>query len=210
MVVNDARYVDEHLNDLGLTIITKNKREGATKNYHIAGACTALTKQFRDIILPFPVENCPAHDVYIHRWVYLFGKKVVIEEPLQSWRIHVASASDTEISTPRVVSSISRYLKFKNVDTTKAFKLAANEFRELIRILNGRRDIFAEHYGLNELELAKIRINKIINAYEQRAELSGVSKLLRLSIITKMILNGHYKQFGVKSFVKDIINTFNK
>lgn len=206
VLICDARYVDENSASFDATVLEKVIHVGGKESNHIAGACTAITKLFRDFILPFPKSNCPAHDVYIHRWANLLNCKIVIREPLQTWRIHEQNISDNEMTRPELYSIFSRHKKFRNVDASKEYLKKAYEFQEMGRVINRNHDNSqTSSLGVSNEELW-LGINHIIDAHMNRSRLSNLTLFKRWKLIMTMLIKGHYKHFqGVKSIAKDLI-----
>lgn len=207
LVINDANYADEKLNHFGVTVIQKVKNIGSTKNDHIAGACTALTRRFRDFVLPFPKDNCPAHDVYLHRWANLIGTKFVIEAPLQDWRIHGSNSTyANEMSDPRILSPFSRYIQTKNQDATSSYLKKAAEFRAMIQVLEERSESLSLLPMARPVNIVHLMINRTIAANESRSKLMGSGWFEKKYLIIQMIIRGQYQHFkGLKSIAKDLL-----
>lgn len=208
VIVNDAQYTNENLVPQSTTVLQRVLEYSGRESDHIHGAATAITKRFRDFVLPFPVENCPAHDVYIHRWASLLATKVVSRDVLQTWRRHDANAtlSSSEMSDPVGLSKIQLYRKYSGVDVSESYLKKARELGEMICIGQKR------HQALSQLK-TEISYAKVMStledsreANEARARLSSLDWLERKKLIGKMIYKGQYKYFqGVKSIVKDLV-----
>lgn len=207
VVVNDATYVDNVLTSLGTTVLERVLSVGAKKAGHIAGACTAISRRFRDLIVPFPDSACPQHDVYIHRWANLLGNKCVIETPLQTWRIHGNnSTSVNEMNSPVLESMAVRYTKYKDVDTRAAYLEEAEEYREMLQILGLRQEALARIPSIDGIEAISGRIEFAITAFENRARLCQAGWVRRKALAFGMLANGEYRHFkGRYSFAKDLL-----
>lgn len=207
VVINDAHYTDEKLNRSGVTVLEKVLSVGGDKSGHIAGACTALTKRFRNFVLPFPKDNCPQHDVYIHRWANLVGSKLVIQTTLQVWRIHCSnSTSDNEMSQPEIISPLSRYMRTKDLDATDSYIKKADEFREMNAMLDERNRYLSCLPMAQEIDTMRSNINQIIDANMNRSKLMKSGWLARKQFVFRMMLSGQYRHFkGLKSIAKDLL-----
>lgn len=206
VIINDAMYTDENLVPAGLTVLQKVLNFSGRKKDHIAGCSTAITKQFRDFILPFPKNNCPAHDAYIHRWANLLDTKIVIGNVLQSWRIHGENNSDSEMNNANAISKAMLYKKYKNVNVSAEYLQKANEFREMDKLILERDGALSRLLLGQNADALRSEIRRVIDAHESRARLSEANWFQRKAIITSMVFKGHYKYFrGIKSFAKDFL-----
>ncbi len=209
LIINDAEYVDENLNPLGMTVLAKVLKFSGKKDDHIAGASTVITKEFKKFLLPFPECNCPAHDIYIHRWANLLKNKLVIPEVLQCWRIHQKNNSISEMNHAAKVSLLGLFNKYKAIDSSASYILKAKQLNEMMALVNLRKKLLlnlASSVDVNEL---KNNINNMINANIARSLISEASLFKRVKLILFMMLKGQYKYFhGYKSIAKDLLKVF--
>ena len=206
VIINDAMYVDESLKPAGVTVLQKVLSFSGRENDHIAGASTAITKVFRDFILPFPESNCPAHDVYIHRWANLLKNKVVVPTILQCWRIHGKNFSVSEMNNPNEVSYLQIYNKYKNVSVSSAYIKKANEFREMHLLVGVREEALSLLSPRINVERLRKEINNVVDANISRSDISKVNGFKRMVLIFTMMIKGEYKYFqGLRSIAKDIL-----
>lgn len=207
VIVNDATYVDTVLASLDTTVLERVLSVGAKKSGHIAGACTAISRRFRDLIVPFPDSGCPQHDVYIHRWANLLGNKCVLEVPLQTWRIHGGNTSAyNEMTSPVIESMALRYTKYKDVDTRAAYLEEAEEYREMLKILRLRGEALRHLPAADDLAVISARMEAAIGAFQRRATLCDSRWLRRKGLAFRMLANGEYRYFkGMYSFAKDLL-----
>jgi glycosyltransferase involved in cell wall biosynthesis len=98
MVVCDAKFVDENLNDLQMSLFRlRNIKKGFMSNLYKSrylGACIAFRKEMLDKLLPFPKNKslCP-HDLWISLIGELYFKVKLLNEPLILYRRHGKNAS---------------------------------------------------------------------------------------------------------------------
>jgi glycosyltransferase involved in cell wall biosynthesis len=205
--VSDAIYTDENLNPTGITVLQRVLSYSGREKDHIHGAATAITKNFRDYVLPFPRACCPAHDVYIHRWANLLDTKVVIPEVLQVWRIHEKNtSSDSERSSAVGLSAIGLFRKYKNLDLSSMYLRKANEYREMRILLSERKGTLSVLTHERNIEKADKEINEVIDAHVNRAKLFRSGWFEKNKIIVSMIVSGQYKHFqGFRSVLKDVM-----
>lgn len=207
VVINDAHYTDEKLNRSGVTVLQKVLSVGGRKNNHIAGACTALTKRFRDFILPFPKDNCPQHDIYIHRWANMIGNKLVLDIPLQVWRIHDYNATtNNEMNQYEIISLLRRYMCTRNLDASNSYLKEADEYRMMKQLLEERCESLSNLPMALQVDTMRSKIDQIIDAHINRAKLMNSGWLKKKQLIFQMIIKGQYQHFkGLISIAKDIL-----
>lgn len=207
LVINDALYSDEHLSSSGVTVLQRVLNVGANEYGHIAGACTAIRRRFRDFLLPFPDGGCCQHDVYIHSWANLMGNKVVLAAPLQVWRVHGDNATaKNEMQRGDFESIFKRYRNNKDVDATPAYLEEASEYRARRAIIDSRANKLALLPTAPDAEMLKARIDEIIAAHTTRASISQAGWLGRKRVALTMLVKGQYRYFkGFRSFLKDLL-----
>lgn len=207
LIVNDAYYADEKLAPAGVTVLQKVLSVGGGKNGHIAGACTAMTKRFLNLILPFPRDHCPQHDVYIHRWASLLGNKLVLDIPLQAWRIHDSNTTaNNEMSQAQILSPLNQYMRSRRLDATDAYLKKAHEFCEMKQLLDERGKALLLFPKAPPIDTLRFKIDQIIDANMARSRLMSSGGIGRKVLILRMIANGQYRHFrGLKSIAKDLL-----
>jgi glycosyltransferase involved in cell wall biosynthesis len=206
VIICDAMYTDGTLKPSGITVLEKVLRFSGRKHDHIAGACTAITKEFRDFILPFPESNCPAHDVYIHRWAKLLNIKMVVNDVLQVWRIHENNNSRSEMNNARAIINLELYRKYKDIDSSIGYLIKAREFKEMQSLAIERKtSLCLISPSINVCQVNN-EISNIIKANVDRSRLSKENRFNRIKLIFIMMICGQYKYFqGIRSVVKDIL-----
>lgn len=207
VVINDASYVDAELNSLGATVLQRVLSVGAKKSGHIAGACTAVTRHFLGLVLPFPESTCSQHDVCLHRWANILGNKHVLEGSLQTWRIHGDnSTSRNEMNSSEFESFTTRYARYKHVDVRTDYLAEAEEYVYMLRQLRQREPALAAlSEPVDADELAE-KIESAIAIYQNRAKLCEAGWAGRKLRAVSMLRNGEYRYFkGFYSFLKDLL-----
>lgn len=204
VVINDAYYGDRTLESSGETVLRRVLAVGAPKSSHIAGACTAMTSAFRDFLVPFPADNVPQYDVYIHRWANVLRNKYLLERPLQTWRIHGANASRrNEMSRPSLSGPLSRYREFKEAPSEQAYTKVVREFEAMQLVLDQRLHLLPR--GAASAARCRREFGNIIEAHILRARLARVNQRRKFGLIWALLVRGHYRQFkGAYSLAKDL------
>jgi len=206
VLINDAEYADSELNPLGSTVLRRLTRLHNNKASHIQGASTAITSAFKDFILPFPVDNCPQYDVYIHRWANLLSVKEVIINPLQYWRIHETNTSSTIFSRVKQVGFLEILSIYRGVSTVKTYHSKSLAFKSMIALLDAKNNELRQLCTLSTIQAAKHLLEEYVIALSLRAQIASSSGLSRRYLAIRLLFLGHYKHFyGFKSFLKDFI-----
>lgn len=207
VIVNDAWYTDANLVCTGGTILQKIASVRQPSSGHIAGACTAISRQFRDVVLPFPRVECPEYDVLIHRCAGLLVKKYVLPEPLQYWRIHgVNSTSDNEMSEVNHLSGLRQLKNALHKDPREEYRKKAREYTALKKILVEREPLVLRNIGISSLNDALQMADDIAAAHVRRANLHELDAMARITAIVGMLVRGDYSYFrGWRSVIRDLM-----
>ena len=206
VIICDAMYADEDLSSVGATVLKKVLKFSGRKNDHIAGACTVITKEFRDFLLPFPNINCPAYDVYIHRWASVMENKLVMTDVLQKWRIHRENNSVSEMKTLENISNVKLYKKYRNLDSSLTYNKKVVELSQMNLIILEKEDTRIKMLSKLNKEQIRAKISHAISANISRVQICQVSRHKRIWLVFLMSIKGQYKYFqGFKSAAKDIL-----
>ncbi|MES2427318.1 MAG: glycosyltransferase family 2 protein [Bacteroidota bacterium] len=104
MVVSNAQFVDEGLNELeGTYFSLRGYRSGLLNNLYKSrylGACMAFKREMLQKLLPFPQKQflCP-HDYWLTLVGEFYYKVNIINEPLIKYRRHIGNASNGGIQS---------------------------------------------------------------------------------------------------------------
>jgi glycosyltransferase involved in cell wall biosynthesis len=204
--INDAVYTDMYSNKHKNTVFGRVIKNNNLESSHIHGAATAITKKFRDIILPFPLYSIPSHDAYIHRWANIFDLKIFYPYTLQTWRIHGNNASSSsEMNHPEGLSKLEIYKKYKSKNNSEAYLKKMFELIEMLKIILDRKNKLLEITTEQKFILSLNILILAINGNHNRSKLFDLHFSKRIYLIIKMFRLGHYNLFnGYKSIIKDI------
>lgn len=213
IVINDALIVDEQLKPCGTSVLQQTLALNGSANEFVHGCCTAFRKTYRDLCLPFPSMGgrVVGHDDWLHNVGTYLEVRRVVATPYQYYRRHQNNASNSKISAPvrlnhidRILDSIQKLSKFLNDDLTHLQFLEHTYFNVNLleeRALNCHT---VEHY--EEMEVHRMRLNKLKRGLAARMELAKMSKAKRFIDASKFYFDGGYQSFsGWKSFVVDIL-----
>ncbi|WP_374174028.1 glycosyltransferase family 2 protein [Flavobacterium tructae] len=115
LVVSDAQFVDENVNDLNYTFFSiRGGRKGFFRNLYRSqylGACMAFRREILIKLLPFPKrsELCP-HDLWISLISEFYYKTLVLDQPLIKYRRH---GNNVSTGGEKSNNSIVRQVKFR-------------------------------------------------------------------------------------------------
>jgi glycosyltransferase involved in cell wall biosynthesis len=204
--INDAIYVDENLKPSGISVLNKVLRFSGNDKDHIAGACTAITRNFNDFLLPFPLSNCPLYDVYIHRWANLLKNKLVVPIVYQCWRIHGNNNSASEMNNPKKLSFLKLFIKYRSNAALGTYAKEASEFNEMALLISLRKSELMRMERKVDIDKLKVTIDEIVIANITRSLLVKANFFMRIRLAILMLSEGHYKHFkGLWSMAKDIL-----
>lgn len=121
VVMNNAMFTDESLNQLGTTKLDEHKRYDRKLNgYHI-GCCAAVRKELLDYCLPIP-SNKVGHDNWIISIAEGLGKRKIINSVLQYYRRHGNNQSNTFHNGIKV-SIIEKYFKYIKSNNNNKYEI---------------------------------------------------------------------------------------
>jgi glycosyltransferase involved in cell wall biosynthesis len=205
--INDAVYTDMYSNKHKNTVFGRVIKNNNLESSHIHGAATAITKKFKDIILPFPLYCIPSHDAYIHRWANIFDLKIFYPYTLQTWRIHGNNASSlSEMNHPEGLSKLDLYKKYKSKNNSEAYLKKMFELIEMLELILNRKNKLLEITTEKNFIISLNILILAINANHNRSKLFDLKFSNRIFLIYKMYRLGHYNIFnGYISVIKDIL-----
>ena len=202
MVVNDQQIVEGE-KPLGTTIFGNNRKMGVPQSEYIAGSCTALRKQLRDIVLPVPAAV--PYDGWIGLIGHYLGVKGLIDQPLQIYRRHGGNVTDP-VAAGRSASALTLLARFGLADARDGWQrhiemlgLYENRIRE-------REEAIAAIVGPAAAARALHLLADEKERFARRLDLLSRPRLRRLPKIVSLWGQGFYAPFfGYKSAIKDIL-----
>jgi glycosyltransferase involved in cell wall biosynthesis len=205
VLVNDQEITDGSLIPSGRTIFMNNRALGHGEDWITAGCCTAITRQFRDLMLPFPADLI-AHDGWLHRVGVALGVRQVLHEVLQYYRRHDRNTSSPLAAgafAPNLWEPIFAYgLKDVTAGWEKELALSLFISERLSEMTQLLRDMQLE--GVAH-DVACYEACKA-DALATRMEIVGRNPISRAGAVMRFFLSGNYRYFcGGKSALKDLI-----
>lgn len=195
VVMNDAMFTDESLNELRITKLDEHKRYDRKLNgYHI-GCCAAVRKELLDYCLPIP-SNKVGHDNWIIGIAEGLGKRKIINLVLQYYRRHGNNQSNT-FHNGINVSMMKKYINHIKKKNDNKYEI--------------------DHYLLSFMESKKYRSkneNKYIEKLSDKIYVNDIRRRIKyMNIIKKyytIILlwrNNKYEYYyGKWSLLSDILS----
>ncbi len=205
ILINDQEITDGNLVSSGRTIFVNSKALGYGADWITSGCCTAITRQFRDLVIPFPANLIP-HDNWLHRVGVTLGVRKVLPEVLQYYRRH-----DENTSSPVAVRG-SEPNQWKFIKDYQLIDVSPEWAKE--RTLS----IFiSAHFSkmtqlLSDMQIADRAVcaaqyeDRKAAALAQRIEIVRRGRISRAFSVVVFLLSGNYRYFsGWKSAAKDLI-----
>lgn len=204
--INDTEITDSRLKSGGRTKMDQIRSMDPGMKTMIMGTCTAIRRPFLNVCLPIP-EQFTGHDDWLHQVAKFCNTRVVINEPLQYYRIHGANTSDNIANTTKKVNVLDQF--FKNVSNrensiSKLEKrlMYIKTFTEWLKTKDpGILQNFMPDGSYGE----KLKcVERETEAIQNRLALYQVKKTRRIPEGIHMLGNGDYAFFnGWKSLIKD-------
>ena len=202
-VTHDGRIVDSNRLNHGTTKQSQIKK-GYGNNYKtITGCLSAIKKDVKKLILPFPAE-IRSHDSWINYVFHWFPEYWLISsKSLQEIRRHSENSSEWVVNSFKEINKLDvlkSQIKSKVADNYEDRKEMNVKLTEILYELEGILD-------KNIKEKAIIKLKFELEAIKNRTKLvNNKRKNKKIFMALKMIIIGDYKYFnGFKSFLRDIM-----
>ena len=205
VTINDQEITDEFLNASGNTTYSNTYALGFDASWFCAGCCTAFRSEFKDLLLPFPVDLIN-QDGWIHRLASGLKVRKDVPDVLQYYRRHSNNSSESMASSTKNTNKLIPIFRHGLKDATFGWKNEISISKYLIFLTSNRFEDFeklnldAKAVLLNSLEKSRVE------ALEKRIILLESGRLKRFFGVLKFYRNGGYDLFsGWRSAVKDLI-----
>jgi glycosyltransferase involved in cell wall biosynthesis len=109
--MNDALLTDQSLVSVNLSKLQQIYSTGLDDSYFIMGCCSAVRREFLDIIMPIP-DNINEHDGWINYIAHGLNRKYITKEILQFYRRHDLNTSKNIVNSLHPINIIS-IVKFR-------------------------------------------------------------------------------------------------
>lgn len=198
--MNDALLTDQSLVSVNLSKLQQIYSAGLDDSYFIMGCCSALSRDFLDIIMPIPYD-INEHDGWINYIAHGLNKKYITNEILQYYRRHNLNTSKNIVNSIHPISIIS-IIKFRlkhKINFKSKIEFLETYIANYKLIINKipfeLADDFLDFIKINEykLFLLKIRLNNRQFFFPLRFILS----------IKLFLLNKIKKEYNLRNLIQD-------
>ena len=208
LIYADATVIDENLNPLDKTMweyvnFTEEKQKEFTsdkafdlliKNGYFLGSSMAFRAEFRDLILPIPLDIYYYHDNWIALVVSAVARCEIVRERLIKYRQHEQQSSDS-------------ILRRSKPETVFVARRRNNDYSGVINQLDiVKSRLMASSYDPASIKKAVTKIEQAKSHLQNRSTLPEAF-LRRLTIVVKDLFQWRYHRYsnGFYSAVKDLI-----
>jgi glycosyltransferase involved in cell wall biosynthesis len=206
-VVNDMELTDGSLTPRGVTQLTLIRRLGGADTEMILGCGTAITRQWRNFILPFPSQI--THDSWASELAQRLGVFHLSEERLQYYRRHGANTSNSIWSHvhARRVPLHPYFIKWLRGEGPHNFEAAHRRLTVFLERLTERRSKGQSLFvGENAVAQAIQTLKRELTLVGRRAEIVTRPRLARIYPVISLLLSGEYElASGALSALKDVV-----
>ena len=206
-VVNDMELTDGSLKPWGVTQLTLLRRLGAADTVMIAGCGTAITRQWRNFILPFPSQI--PYDSWVGGLAQRLGGFHLSEERLQYYRRHGANTTNSIYSQvhARRAPLHPYFIKWLKGEAPHNFEAGYGQLAVILeRLTEGRSKGQLDFISENAVALAIQTLEREMTLVERRAEIVARPRWARIYPVICLLLSGEYDlASGALSALKDIV-----
>lgn len=200
MIITDANLQRSSATQLGNV-----RASGLGDRRYAFGCCMALRREFLASLFPFPADVF-SHDGWIADVTESFGVRKIIEEPLQLYRRHGNNGSNSFLSDPNKVTSLTMVSHLDLASPLSGWDVH-------FQMIKAKRDWI----DFRKNDIAALGLGRKIAPFMQelddeerdirdRVALCGTSRLKRVPQVLSFWMSGRYRRFsGWKSAVKDAL-----
>jgi glycosyltransferase involved in cell wall biosynthesis len=202
-VIHDERIIDEETgNILDHTYFANERALGFANRELVSGNCTAIRREFLDILLPFP-EGIN-YDYWIGWMADVLGCRLILAEPLQLYRRHAANSTRMLLAAKRG-SPLSRLLRTVRRDSRPAWRETAAQYRMIAERIEASSAAIDRRLGDGRAASSLEKLSNEIRALEARIEVMSLPPVQRQIEVLRNWRRGTYRHFsGVKSAIRDM------
>ncbi len=195
--MNDCRIANEIGEPSEYTKIQQLRYLGLSKSKLTMGCCMLVERQFLLSILPIPMSY-DAHDDWICDIADIFDLRVILDTPLQIYRIHGKNTSsniaNTTLKRNLVHRCVSSYLRLASVESRLARLRKFVIQKEALLIFLKSREVDSKTYDHldTEINYLKIRLENLNSAHR------------RLNVFLGLLM-GQYRCFRWSEIFLDLL-----
>lgn len=209
LVINDAYISDSELIYSEVTLISQYKNASININSFVHGCCSAISKDFLSLILPFPID-LTAHDSWIVQIATLLDLKLIYQKPLQIYRQHGSNTSTYIVNSKDQLNYFDVLKKKLKKNISKDLEYELNNEKYLIqKIIYHFLDckLISNKYFHQQLLIAeKVAKNKLLAINRRIININRpVLSRFFYSILTLFNFDYHDYFNGFQSFFRDVL-----
>ena len=203
-IINDISITDEQLVPSGVTQLALIKRLCGSDFQFVAGCGTAMRRDWREFVLPFPDCGIPYDS-----WINVLAKRLDVSYihpvAMQYYRRHGNNTTSSQFARPQALRlfhpDFGRWLGGK---APHAFDCARSEllaYRDRIASADGRSFV-----DRGRLRRAIQKLDDELELVATRKKIVGLPRRRRVYAIATLLFRGDYgAASGVSSAVKDLV-----
>lgn len=185
------------------TVLGNMRALGFGKSMFVTGSCTAMTRPFADLALPFP--SAVPYDHWISYLADALGVRRVVDRPLQLFRRHDSNTSDS-IFAQRDPTRLGMHLRYARKDPRPAWRSEIAALALYRQRLDEQRVLAATLSSSASLDAAIAAIDDESQALVDRLAALERLRLSRVMAVARLWRAGGYDRFsGWKSAVRDLV-----
>jgi glycosyltransferase involved in cell wall biosynthesis len=185
------------------TILHNMRALGCSDSMFVAGCCTAMSRTYAQLVLPF--DEKLAFDHWVSVFADLLGIRLVIDEPLQLYRRHGGNTSQS-VFAGRSPTQFDVFRRYGVNDPRTAWKEQIDYCRRYAQRLREQRDIAIALSTPEAVDAALARIKREAGAFEKRLAVLAHPRWARPVHVLRFWREGNYEEFeGWKSACKDLV-----
>jgi len=208
-VLNGQIITDPDLAHEGVTMLDNARRMGKAENDLVGGCATAFRRPWGKMLLPMPADasqliaaGALAHDMWLNELSVLLGVRHFYERPLQYYRRHGDTATQSIDNRPQLV-------RLTDLVATRVKRAPVDAWERRAAVLELYRRWLKEHRsdlsGLGSVSQAFAKLDHHASSISRRVEISRARLHRRPAAILSLCLSGGYRYFnGWKSALRDL------
>ena len=189
---------------LPLTMSTRLRKQNSWEHVLYAGNCSALRRALLPIVLP--ILPGLGYDEWLSLLPERLGARLILDEPLQSWRRHGSNSSTPVAAEARPPTPLAMARRFGTGDPRAGWALERAKLAFVAERIAATAAKVDALLGPGRAERAIQSLEQSIAGIEQRSERLGLATWRRWASVAAALARGEYRQFaGWRSAAKDAV-----
>ena len=202
VVLNDQTIIDA-AGGKGRTVLSNLRSLGFPDFAYVSGSCTAMSRKFAELALPFPAEL--PYDNWVSTIADRLGIRSLIDEPLQDYRRHGSNTTRSVFARTKP-TTLDLIAIHGLADPRAGWANQIAAFESYARRIEDRRDLAERLAGREGVERALAGIRSEQERYRRRIALLERPRAKRVLPVLRTWMSGDYDYFaGWKSAAKDLV-----